>query len=670
MLQRWSNRLIRPLRTLSRRGALLVLGGLMAVTLVVSPMMTRPANAQLTDLMSLGGSFTNGLSSCAIETVGWVICPTMRSIAKLADYGFTYMNQDFLKIDYAIADSEGGTYTAWEIMRNIANGLFVVAFMILIYSQLTGRSSGGYNIKRLLPRLIICAILVNASYFICVICVEFSNIVGDSLLGIMKEIAGRVGSSIMPLDVPASGYQDGTLTIITSSVMSKTGTAWVLLAPVAAVTISIATITAVALVLLIMRKTLVALLILVSPLLFVAYLLPNLERFFFQGLRLFVQLLLLYPILALLLGAGQIVSATITSVGTGDTNYRVTGDSYFSMKQGSSGSAITDLVAAAVAVVPLLGTWFIFKNMSSIMSTAGSRLSATMAARRGGRDDDKNARVTGKATAGAANVKNTNGLGNMPNRRQAFSRNRRHRSLGGSSLTGQDENPAANRAGAANRNVAAQPNALEDSIKGGAREDAEKKLEELGNAKIDDAGELNVEGAVAAAMAAGSSGKEQEKQKTAKDIFNNLNHAHESKDKDRKLNAGGAPAGGSTGGGAPQPSAPSTSYRAPSMAQNNNIVSGTSAPQQPVRVVAVPVQVDGSALLGQQNQHRPPENVSQPPISGTEEKAKARAQKYLFDADREVKEASDKVDILGNKDTPSEPPHTTAKDPDDKETPT
>src|SRR5690606_5170709 len=135
------------------------------------------------------------------------------------------------------------------------------------------------------------------------------------------------------------------------SVLTKTGVAWVLLAPVAAVTISIATICAAGIVLLIMRKVIIAMLVLASPVLFVSYLLPNLERFFFQGVRLFMQLLMLYPIIVLLLGAGQIVSATIVTVGTNDTNYRVTGDSYFS-RSGGSGSAITELTAAAAAVLP------------------------------------------------------------------------------------------------------------------------------------------------------------------------------------------------------------------------------------------------------------------------------------------------------------------------------
>ena len=677
MLSRWPDRLKSVLSTHFRRGALFVLALVTAGTLSLAPLTSNSSNTahavDLSSLLGAGGSLTDSLSSCAIETVGWVICPTMRTIARLADYGFGYVNSKFLSIDYDIASNTSGTYKAWELMRSVADALFVVAFMILVYSQLTGRG-GSYSIKRLLPKLIICAVLVNISYYLCVALVDITNIIGDSLMKLLAGsggVASRIGTAVMPIGGTASAsYQDGTLTTITTSVLGKSSLAWVLLTPVAAVIISIATICAAALILLIARKTVIALLIFGSPLLFVAYLLPNLERFFLQSVRVFIQLLLLYPIIALLLGAGQIVSATIVSVGSGDSNYRVTGDSYYN-KNGGSGSAITDLVGSAAAVVPLLGVWFIFKNMSQIMSTAGARLSASVAGRRGGKDDEK-AKVTGNAVAAAAKQA-TAGLGVPAARRQAFSRNRRRSSLGGSSQLGDEgagtgQNPGlANRQPAASAAAAAQNAALQESIQGQG-EDPNKQIEGLTDAKLTgEADGLNIENAMANAIAQGNAKEDENKKVSAKDLFNNINKAHDSKDKDRKFSSGPAPAGSgggeAKGGGAPQQSAPVSSYRAPSMAQSSNIVSGTAQPQQ-VKIVAVPVQVDASALLGQRGNH-PPDNMTQPPISGTEAKAKERAQKYLYDAEKDLTAARDKMDILGHKDAPTEPPHTDVSD--DKE---
>ncbi len=669
MISRWSDRLLRVLSAQFRRGALFVLAILTSVTLTLSPVLSSPTGAQanFTSLLGAAGALTEGTSSCAIDMVGWVICPTMRTIAKLADYGWTYVNQNFLEIDYSIASASSGTYTAWQLMRNIANALFVVAFMILIYSQLTGRG-GTYNIKRLLPKLIISAFLVNVSYWICVGIIDVSNILGNSLLAIFKGVASKVGTEILPIGASPSAGTDGALTVITSAVLGKTGTVWVLLAPVAAVIISIATICSFGVVLLIMRKTMIAMLILFSPILFVAYLLPNLEKYFQQGVRIFVQLLMLYPIIAILLGAGQIVSATIVTVGSNDANYRVSGDSYLP-RNGGSGSAITDTTAAAAAVVPLLAVWFIFKNMNSLMSTAGSRLSASIAGRRGGGKNDEKAKVTGNAVTGAANNL-AKGLGGPFNRRQAYSRNRRRSSLSGSALNNENRPAPATDPSKANRQPtgAAAQNALQNSIQGQG-EDSKKQLEELNDARLSGkADDLDIENAMTDAIAAGNAKAEENKKLTAKDLFNNLNksHDHESKDKDRKFSSGPAPAGsgGGEGEGSKQPTAPSTSYRAPQMAQSGNIISGSSAPQQPTKIIAVPVQIDASTLLNnQQNrQLHPPDNVTQPPISGTEEKAKARAQKYLYDSQRDIDDAREKMEILGHKDTPAEPPHTKADD--------
>ena len=655
MMQRWSDSLAEPLRTFMRRGALLVLAGVISVVAALSPLVTRPASAA--DFFSIGGG-----NSCAIETVGWVICPTMRSIARLADKGFTYINQSSLSIDYTLFGNDGKTFKAWEVMRNVANGLFVIVFLYFIYGYLVGRSNSTYSFKRLLPRLLIAAIAVNLSYYIAVIFVDVTNIIGDSIWNIMKSIYGS-GSPVMPLGTTANPTNADNLTKLTAAAMGNAAMVWVLMPPIAAITISIAVISAAAVILIIMREAVVATLVLAAPVLIVLYLLPNVERFSAQAMRLFFQLLMLYPIIALLLGTGQIVS-----LATGGWNGPT------AVYGGGTGSILPDIVAAAGAVVPLLGVWFLFKNLSAVMSTAGSRLSATVR----GKDDDKDARVTGKATSGAASAKSATGLGRIMGRRQAFSRNRRRSSLGGSSLGGDaDRNPAARPAntGLGNKPAGATDQDALDAAEranNASSEDATKKLEDLQNARIDgQADDLNVDSAVAAAEAIAGNQKDDDKGKhvTAKDLFNDLNKSHESKDKERKLSAGPAPAGsggGQAASGSAQPTAPTVSYRAPAMAQSNNIISGSAPAPQPARVIAVPVQVDGSALLGQQNQHRPPENVTQPPISGTEEKAKARAQKYLFDTENDLEESRNREDILGHNDSPTEQPHI-ASDKDQKD---
>ena len=91
-------------------------------------------------------------SSCSLEWIGYIICPAARFMAKITDKAFDAL-QSFLEIKSLARGTEGGDslYNAWSAMRNVANALFVIAFMVVIYSQLTGAGITNYGIKKLLP---------------------------------------------------------------------------------------------------------------------------------------------------------------------------------------------------------------------------------------------------------------------------------------------------------------------------------------------------------------------------------------------------------------------------------------------------------------------------------------------------------------------------------------
>ncbi|MGO3702064.1 MAG: type IV secretion system protein [Candidatus Saccharimonadales bacterium] len=313
---------------------------------------------------SPGGLFdTSGTAmptTCALDNIGWLVCPILRSAAKAGDYAFTFISHNFLGIEMALFNSDSGTAQAWSSMRNIANILFVGAFLVVIYSLITGRGVGNYNIKRMLPRFIVGAIMVNISYYICQFMIDISNVAGSSINTLFAGITNSIGPSGMPLANEVGSYDATVLIDITASVLGKIGVAWVLFAPLLAIVLSIAIICAVIIVVLIVRKTLVVALILLSPLAFVAYLLPNTEHYFSKWLRLFLQTLLLFPVVAVLLGAGQVVSATIIKAGA-DGGYEVRDDEYTPRGETGQTSATLRLVAAGAAVLPLAGTWYAFK---------------------------------------------------------------------------------------------------------------------------------------------------------------------------------------------------------------------------------------------------------------------------------------------------------------------
>jgi hypothetical protein len=681
----------------ARRLALLVLVLASIVSISIIGPAPRASAVGVDSLLNLG----LGSNSCAVPTVGWVLCPTMRIIASLADGGFAFLNKDNLALNYNNynTNSTGSTFRSWDIMRLVANGFFVIIFLYIIYGYLIGKTGGAYALKRLLPRLIITAIVVNTSFFIGVIFVDISNIIGDSIWTIFSNIYSN-----SPLNAPVFKLGPTTDNVLATTTAAVLGTPviWTALLPLMLiVNVSIALVTGAIVILMIMREAAVATLLIVSPILIVLYLLPNLERISSQALRLFFQLLILYPVIATLLGVGQIVS-----LGAGADGLQ------------------KPFIAAAAAALPLLAVWFLFKNASNFMDMAGARLSASIGSRRAG-SFDKDARVTGKASAGASALKSALGISqNGLNRKQAFSRNRRRSSLADTTLVASG---IRSRDGSSDRVVPQTQNNFDTTetsmYSDGTNQAATpmvsdqgpgSQLKNLGNnvensfnasgnikatdldgteigANINGSGSIGPDvitnqpeqpggtGDMIMTALLGAKGREKDDDKkpvTAKDIFSSMNRGlgHESKDKQRSFSSGPGPAGGTQQGGPSQSGTPTmspvTNYAAPSMAQGVNIVSSSSANQAPVSPIAVPVTVDASSLL--QKRDISPASAPSLPVLGTQKDAEARANKYLFDAQKDINEAKDAEEILGHKrDVTFEPPHTSVEssglqDQDDK----
>ena len=366
--------------------------GILAVVLLAVGMtvaIQSNSGAQINPGDLFGSSATAMPTTCALDNVGWIVCPILRSAAKAGDYAFTFISHNFLGIEVSLFKPNSGTAQAWSSMRNIANVLFVVAFLVVIYSLITGKGVGNYNIKRMLPRFIIGAIMVNISYYICQVLIDISNVAGSSINSLFAGVTRSIGPSGMPLARDIGSYNATVLIDITASVLGKVGVAWVLFAPLAAIVLAIAIVCSIIIVVLLIRKTLVVALVLLSPIAFVAYLLPNTEHYFSKWLRVFLQTLLLFPIVAVLLGTGQVVSATIIKAGA-DGGYKVRDDEYTPRGELRRTSATLRLVAAGAAVLPLAGTWYVFKLALAGVDAASLRI--RQGARRSGHHKEESAK--------------------------------------------------------------------------------------------------------------------------------------------------------------------------------------------------------------------------------------------------------------------------------------
>ena len=302
-------------------------------------------------------------NSCGIDGgLGWLICPVMTFVANINDAAYGAIS-GFLDIKPAILGDNSNTSGAkqgWDFFRNIANAIFAVIFLWIIFSQISNVGVSNYGIKKILPRLIIGALLVNLSYYLCQIFVDLSNILGHTLKDALEAGAGGIGT-----ESEAAGWGSA----IAATIVGVGG-----VAAFAALAIGIPTLAAgflaimTVFIILVVRQAGVILLISMSPIAFAAWLLPNTEDLFKKWMKMFRGLLLVFPIISLLYGAGKLAGAVLASSATVDPN---------------NPDETLHLVALAATTMPLIATPFVLQNSLSSLGSIGAKIGKLSSAANG-----------------------------------------------------------------------------------------------------------------------------------------------------------------------------------------------------------------------------------------------------------------------------------------------
>ena len=257
-------------------------------------------------------------NSCAIEWVGWIVCPIIRASTGVVVTLYNFMQTNFLNIksDQLFSNSGKGqeAFKHWVTFRDIANIFFVIMIAIIIFSQVTGVGISNYGIKKMLPKIIIYAILVNISWYIVVIAIDISNIVGSTLFKWLSD-NGRwdFSSDAQTGQSPVEGILTGHAKIgaliaagVTAALVAGSTILLFLVSAAFAVVMTVF--------ILMVREAAVIILVVTSPLAFVAGLLPNTEGIFKKWTKLMKNMLMIYPICSLMVGGALFVSNLLYSV--------------------------------------------------------------------------------------------------------------------------------------------------------------------------------------------------------------------------------------------------------------------------------------------------------------------------------------------------------------------
>ncbi len=302
---------------------------------------------------ALNPETSDGSLSCenSAGPFGWFLCVIISGLQSLVGGLYDNVIKPLLLTDALSTDTP--TYEAWKNFRIYGDVFLIIALLIIVF----GESIGGglidaYTAKKVLPRLLIAAILINLSFYIVGVLVDIMNVIGNGLMALITTPFGLTGD--FSLNIGLGGATTMTGLLGAALVYAKVSLAgqflpWLffcVLLPLALIMLAI-----VATVLL--RAALITFLVIISPVAFALYCLPNTEKYFRQWWDMLFKTLLVYPIIAALFAMGKVSGHLLSDAG----GTFVT-------------DGIGDILAVVALVIPLMLIPFSFKLAGGILGRA------------------------------------------------------------------------------------------------------------------------------------------------------------------------------------------------------------------------------------------------------------------------------------------------------------
>ncbi len=296
--------------------------------------MKEEAEKKKEDLSKNGGSGNSNILSegsgdpcynADTNSLGWIMCPVMRTLENAATW-LDSLIEEWLSVDTSLYNASSPTATVWEIMRNIANIIIVIILLVIIFSQLTGVGIDNYGIKKMLPRLIAMAILINLSLIVCELAVDLSNLLGTGLKNLFGSIGERliegkgvedhmsnfVSTMVTALLAMVAGLGAVAPFGLTVSSIALSGSGMIIVVLVLALLVVVAAVL-VFFVMLGARMVIIIGCVAIAPVALAFYILPNTQELYKKWLNAFKTALVIFPICGVVSGIGTVIRAIVLS---------------------------------------------------------------------------------------------------------------------------------------------------------------------------------------------------------------------------------------------------------------------------------------------------------------------------------------------------------------------
>lgn len=254
--------------------------------------------------------------------LSWMLCPAIADGAATATGllgSITDLTATHKSIIEQFSDQNSAIYKAWSSFRNLANIGFVIMLLVVVFSQVTNLGISNYNIKKILPKLIITAVLVNFSYLILGVAIDLSHIIGNGIGSAIRTIAGESMSA--EASAQASSIVSKIAGMVTGAGLIGGGVAIATTGPALILPVVLFVITTVisvffGFIMLTIRQAAIIMVIVLAPLAMVLYALPNTAAVTKKYISTLKALLMLYPMFVLATSAGALASTIIVGTST------------------------------------------------------------------------------------------------------------------------------------------------------------------------------------------------------------------------------------------------------------------------------------------------------------------------------------------------------------------
>ena len=292
------------------------------LTIDVSEIATAESEAGVPGMY---GSIEDNCMGLDLGGQNWILCPTLENSAGLSD-GFMAIIDEMLSVKSELYKEDSGAHAAWEFFRTFANIALIIILLVIIFSQISGVGINNYGIKKMLPKFVVVAILINLSFLLCQIAVDISNILGDGLDNLLRGVASDIGSSSTlsggntASDIVGSflALLAGTGTVVGFALpfvgMGLGAGVLIVIGFILALLVAVVSIL-IFFVMLGARMVIVIAFIAIAPIALVCNILPNTQTLFKKWWDVFKAALVMYPLCGLLYGLSFLIKAIFSSSG-------------------------------------------------------------------------------------------------------------------------------------------------------------------------------------------------------------------------------------------------------------------------------------------------------------------------------------------------------------------